>query len=128
MKEQLADVVRVLHTVLVLFMIAVPFWPNCHWTILSMHVVLAISLMFHWYIGEDACFLTIVECHLRGVQPTNSFMWSLVNPVYKIQDKDLRQLSHLAVPLLALVSVWKIHRQWPQVRVDLRMLMTQFFS
>jgi len=128
MKETVADIVRLTHFGLVLFMIVTPFIPNVHWTILSIHVTFAASLMFHWYLNEDACFLTLLECSLRGIPMRNSFMHSIVNPVYKIQDKELRTISHLVTPLLALISLYRIMLQWAKLRMELGIVLALLFQ
>lgn len=121
----LANLVRLIHFLVVIFMVAVPFISNVHWTLLAIHVVAAVSLMFHWYLREDACILTIVESALRGVRPDKSFMHSIVSPLYKIEDKTLKELCFVVTPLLALVSICRLRNDWDVVRADMVIISRQ---
>lgn len=50
------------------------------------NLVLAVAgyvvLFAHWLMNKDTCVLTLVEQHLRGVPKGDTFLQSLVGPVY----------------------------------------------
>lgn len=118
----LADIVRFLHICLILFIIVVPFWKGSSWALLCLHAMACMTLIAHWIMNEDTCFLTLVECFFRGVQPDKSFMHSLVSPVYKIEDEELKRWVMRITPLLAITSLSRIYWNWDDVRRDIQLV------
>jgi len=113
------NIVRLLHTFIVVFTIITPFIPNIPWTYLLLHVTAVASLLLHWILSNDACFLTLVECYLRGVPDSESFIHSIVSPIYKIDDKDLQELVIKLTPLLGLISLVRLINMRKVVRADI---------
>jgi hypothetical protein len=112
--------IRLLHLCLVLFVIIVPFLPRVEWTILVLHVSTVMTLLVHWLLNNDGCFLTMVESRIRGINESESFMHSIVSPVYKISDVELRELVSNITPLLGLVSLTRLFRDMDLIKSDLR--------
>ena len=79
-----ADFVRALHVLLVLYMIWAPLFAD------TMQLMLVeagfILLFFHWILNNDACALTLLEQKLRGVEKSESFVQSVVGPVYGVSN------------------------------------------
>ena len=96
--------IRILHVLFILFMLITPFVPNISWFLVLLHATTALSLLIHWYFNNDTCFLTLVEQKIRGVANTESFMHSLVSPVYKISDECIRSIVWCITPILGYVS------------------------
>lgn len=103
-----AAVVMVLHTALVAFVLAAPFSTDD--SALAACVFLLPMLWIHWLLNDDTCFLTIVECRLRGLQPSQSFIHRLVSPVYKIRDEHVRLLAWVGSVGLWVVAVVNFRR------------------
>lgn len=102
----LADCIRVLHILFVMFMVAVPF--TTHRSLLVLHLVITPFLWVHWLVNDDTCALTLVESRLRGVPHTHSFFHALVSPVYKIADADVRVACWAASLGLWLLTLTKV--------------------
>lgn len=108
--DVLANVVRALHMLLITFVVIVPFLyftnaeliqgPLKLWPLLILHFTVCVSLLVHWKFNDDTCFLTVVESSLRGIPMKNSFMHSIVSPIYKIQNETMKQVSSYGVPVL----------------------------
>ncbi len=105
-----ALVVAAMHLGIVAFMTLAPFSSDPH--VLLAHVLLTPFLWIHWALNDDTCFLTLVECKLRGLEPTQSFMHRLVSPVYKIQDADVQTASWLVSIVLWIVSLARYFRRF----------------
>ena len=75
-----AAVVRIAHLAFVAFMVLAPFGRNR--VALVAHLVVMPFVWAHWLLNDDTCALTVLECTLRGVEPSQSFVHSLVGPVY----------------------------------------------
>jgi len=105
----LANLVWVLHLLLVCFLVIVPFVSTDKY-ILSIHVVLSVGILFHWMLSDDTCALTILECKLRGVENTQSFVHSVVSPVYMFKDSSkVYTILLLGLAGTAGWRAWKIH-------------------
>lgn len=98
--------VALVHLALIGFVVLAPFASDRHAVVA--HLLLVPFLWIHWLLNDDTCFLTLVECRLRGLEQSQSFMHSLVSPVYKIRDDDLATLSWIASVALWLVSLARV--------------------
>lgn len=102
-----AGCVSILHVAFVLFMTWAPFSNNR--TALVLHLVLTPCLWVHWILNDDTCALTLLEKRLRGIEDDScSFFHALVSPVYKVRDRDVRELSWLASVVLWLVTLSRV--------------------
>lgn len=110
----LANVCAILHVLFVLWIIVTPFTSNE--PMLVLHLIVVPFLWFHWILNDDTCALTLVERHLRGVQHDESFFHSLVSPVYKIEDKDLRVVSWVLSVALWLFTLSKVMKRPAMIR------------
>lgn len=110
-----AGIVTALHWLFVAFVVATPFTP--HRGLLVAHVVLVPFLWLHWLLNDDACALTELEKHLRGVSDDRSFFHALVSPVYKIGDGGVRAACWLATAALWGVTARKVG--WADVVAEL---------
>jgi hypothetical protein len=115
-----ANFIRLLHTLLVLFVIGVPFLAdNQSWCIFAIHCMTVITLLVHWWTKQSACFLTLLESTLRGIPSHRSFMHSIVNPVYQIDDTELKRLVHLVTPILGIISAIRLSSKWKEMKDDI---------
>lgn len=103
-----SGIIKVTHLAVVIFITVTPFLKKLQWPLAVLHVTSVASLLVHWYVDQDTCFLTLLESMLLGINPKTSFMHRLVSPVYKIQDKDVRQIVWIVTPLLGLISVSRL--------------------
>lgn len=122
-----ANLVRVLHLILIAFIIIVPFYSffghfEKMWPFYVLHLTLGLSLLVHWHYHNDACFLTLVECKLRGIEPNQSFVHSVVSPVYKIEDETISLVSHWGVPVLMGLAAWQLFKTREDMQQDLKMV------
>lgn len=109
-----ADIIKVLHIILVLFVLIIPFLSDklIHWSVLLLHSVLVFGIVFHWLVNNDACFLTLLECQLRGIKKTQSFIHSLVSPVYKIDNSTTSKIVKIITPILGLITISRLVENW----------------
>ena len=123
-----ANVVRLLHILLIMFIVVVPFIIRVHWTFLLLHASASILLLLHWFAHEDTCALTYLESYLRGVPVKQSFMYDLVSPVYKIEDAQLKKLVSIATIILGLVSASRLYNNWHIIKNDLTIAFGNMFG
>lgn len=130
MSKLLANAIRVLHLLLIVFVVCTPFLfllpdsyvPEKLWPLLILHFTVCLSLLVHWKFNNDTCFLTVVESTLRGVPMQSSFMHSIVSPVYKIQNDTLKDVSNIAVPVLMGLVLWQLVSRRKEVMADIHIL------
>jgi hypothetical protein len=79
-------VVRVLHFVLVLYIILVPFFgPK---SFLELHAIIIPFIMIHWALNDSTCFLTELEKKFTNkTSDGETFIGRLVSPVYTFKTK-----------------------------------------
>jgi hypothetical protein len=118
----LANIVRLIHMGIIGFVVVCPFLKKRNWMVDVLHVVSVITLLAHWYLDEDTCFLTFLESMLRGIPTNQSFMYSIVSPIYKISDESLKSIVVHATPILGLISVMRIMNNWDVIQRDLKIL------
>jgi hypothetical protein len=104
--EFLANVIKVLHIIFIIWVVVTPFTNNE--PMLVLHLFVVPFMQIHWATNQDTCALTLMERHLRGVSSDESFFHNLVSPVYKIQDQQLRPVIWAASLGLWLVTLNKV--------------------
>lgn len=77
--------------------------------ILSLHIVFTISLLTHWYLNDSMCSLTLIEAYLRKVDPSETFIYRLINPIYKIDKYYLNKLIWITTILMLSISCYKLY-------------------
>lgn len=87
-------IVRAVHVLIVAFFVCAPFSRNCD--MIVMHAIMVPFLYVHWLTNNDTCALTEVEKLLsKKTQNTETFVGSIVSPVYKIESGDVKILTLL---------------------------------
>jgi hypothetical protein len=121
-RTAVADFVQFLHILLVVFVVVIPFWKKASWTVLLLHSVTCLSLVLHWWANEDTCFLTLIESSLRGISRSRSFIHSIVSPLYKIDDVNIRKFSLTVTPVLACITFLRFVNNWKLVKQETKFL------
>lgn len=102
-------IVRALHVLFIAWMIYAPFSNNEE--MLVFHAIVAPFLMLHWSLNDSGCILTQVEKHLRGLQDdSQSFIHSIVAPIYVIDDRTLQPVVFATTIALWLITLSRIDR------------------
>ena len=110
--ELLANIIALLHLILVIFVVSTPFLTDNPF-ILLFYSFIVFSIMFHWFTNNDACVLTLIESKLRNKKSNETFMGKLISPVYKVSSFQIR-LATLALFLFALYK----SRIWDKDRLN----------
>ena len=77
----LANVVRLSHSLVVLYIVLVPFLAP--WFLLPGHIGMNSLLMMHWLTNNNTCAWTILEAKLRGLPVEEGFIYSIVRPMFE---------------------------------------------
>ena len=94
MKTNWALFVKIIHLLFVLYVIIAPFSGKCE--VITMHAIIVPFLFLHWLTNNDTCALTEIEkflCNKNDNEET--FIGSIVSPVYKVDSNDIKILTLL---------------------------------
>lgn len=98
-----ADIILILHIVIVLWVVSVPFLKVSGLHRIT-HAIALLSIMLHWLINDDTCVLTLIECKLRGISSRNqSLVHRVIAPVYNAADSDDNNVSNKLAWALAII-------------------------
>jgi hypothetical protein len=82
----LASFIKVIHFLLVVFIILTPFFGSPY--MLTMHLVIVPFIMAHWLTNQSVCALTEMEKMLTGATcDEETFFGKIVGPVYKFRTQ-----------------------------------------
>jgi hypothetical protein len=101
-----ADIVRALHVLLVVFIVVAPALNSAPLWALDMW--LCVALLFHWFVHENVCCLSVAEAALRGKPLDETFMHSLIAPVYDVCETTLSSVCFSATFASLAVSAWRL--------------------
>ena len=104
----LADIVMVIHTALVIFMLWGPFSNRTY--IYILHITFSVSLLVHWFGNNNMCALSLIESQLRGTDYKNSFTHSIIAPVYDISKSSWSNLCYIVTFTLMFFSIYKLRK------------------
>lgn len=102
----LANIVSIVHTALILFIILAPFSSKpALWYI---HVLASFSMIIHWVFNDSMCSLTLAESYLRGLKPSQTFFHSLIKPFYEISENKLEKIIWVSTLILLFISLYRL--------------------
>ena len=104
----LANIVRFIHILLLLFVLIVPFTNN--FELLILHFIIVPGIVFHWYMNSNVCCLTMTEQILRGKKNTDETLTgSILNPIFNLSKHDESTLIFYVTLSLWLITVYKLY-------------------
>ena len=87
MREICANVIWILHIILMIVVVYSPFSKNER--MLKLNMLLIPFLILHWITNNDTCALTELEKYIRNTKNTyDTFFGMLVGPVFKLNNID----------------------------------------
>ena len=80
----LSLIVKLIHLLVIIFTITVPFLSKKYILLKFMYIFYIPILMFHWYIGNGMCSLTLLDNYLNGrdLFKGKGFISSIIEPIY----------------------------------------------
>lgn len=103
----LADCIRSFHIIVVLFVLAAPFFNIPYFLIL--HISFSISLLVHWYSNSNVCSLSMLESRLRGLDYTDSFTHKFIAPIYDVSQTTWSQFCYIITITLMCISIYNLY-------------------
>jgi len=124
----LSNLVWILHLFLVGFIVIVPLshlQNNEHSIkveILILHCMTCFLILLHWFYQNNICFLTVVEKQLRGVDISESFIHSLVSPVYDYSQNHETRILSVVLFLFMVSSFFQIIKKRSELKKYVRLI------
>lgn len=107
-KHLVVPLVKLIHFSMVLFVLAAPFSTTPG--ILVLNTTLSLSLMAHWISSSDVCCLSLLESYISGEPYKNTFIHSLVSPVYNLPESFLTKITWIITAVSFIVSISKLFK------------------
>lgn len=115
MYKILLNLIILLHALLVLFIVIVPF-TNIPYLLL-LHVIIIPFILLHWVLNNNVCALTLAEFKIREyinggpVDRNQCFMARLMDPIYdfKKNNNNRRFFLYTSMILLWSLSCYKLY-------------------
>ncbi len=112
-----------LHTILILFIVVIPFIGKNY--LLFLHAITGFTILLHWIFNNNVCSLTIIEYKLREIvsgKPVNRdscFMARLIEPIYDFKKNHHSRRIFLYTMLIGLIfmSIYKLRRNYKEGRL-----------
>jgi len=83
----LANFIRCLHMLLIIFVVFAPFTKDS--LVIFLNIVIMASIMVHWFLNNQVCCLTELEKMCRGKEcDSETFFGQLVGPVYSANTEN----------------------------------------
>lgn len=103
--ELIANLIFMLHVLIFLFVVTVPFIGSDMLVLLNL--VFMLGILVHWICNNNICVLTVIEKHIRGTpDDTQTFFGKLFGGVYTF-GKDSK-ISWWILSFLILLSLYKV--------------------
>lgn len=133
MREFVADIIQIIHIMIRIFIVAVPFIGDEYW--LTLHFITIPFIMLHWVANQTVCILTEIESAVRGcpqvdtfigqivipIYKNESFVGTMISPFYEIKDKDTEKKAvWIGLTILWLITCIRLkHMGYAQLRADI---------
>lgn len=107
-KKLYGKIIRLIHILIIIIIIYGSIFSN-NKNIINLSFIFLISVITHWMLNDDTCILTILEKKITGnTDNKKSFIYSVVSPIYKIENNKLNKFIKLAAMSLLVISGIKL--------------------
>ena len=103
----LANLIRIFHLFIILFILIAPFTNLT--ALLILHITFSISLLVHWVCNSNECSLTLLESQLRGLPKNESFSYKFISPMYDISNSDWSRFCYVITIFLMCISIYNLY-------------------
>ena len=106
--------IKLLHLIVILLTIAVPFLPNEYILLKVMYIFYIPFLCSHWYLSNGMCSLTVLDNYINGRDLFNGkgFISSIIEPIYLFpnnQEHIISCIIWITTILLWLKAIYDVY-------------------
>ena len=123
-----ANIIFVIHLLVVLFVIFAPFFAKGPLLILT--AVFLPTLLIHWSANDSSCCLTLAESWLRGCEKDQTFLEKIMGPIYILPPEHKSWVFWLTVALWIL-TIWRLYKNKDELKnfwTDVKMAYSGMFG
>lgn len=112
MDTLIADIIFLVHIIIILFVIIVPFINSPY--LLFLHSVFIPFLIAHWLLNNNTCMLTTVEKYFKGIKnkedEQDCFTCKLIDPMFNFTKdyKKFSKMTYIVTILLWIISTSRL--------------------
>jgi len=114
LNQSILCLITVLHLIVIIFIVGAPF-SNSNY-LLMMHIIIVPFIMFHWYLNNNTCSLTVAEKYIREktygyeVKDDDCFSFKFIAPIYDFNknNEDYSNFTWIITIALWSLSVYNI--------------------
>lgn len=118
MNEIALQLITLIHILVILFIVIVPFTNSTY--LLLLNAIIVPFIMLHWVLNDNTCVLTLIEKNIRerlyGIKPKKEecFTCNLIEPIYDFKNNHNSMSTAIYVITFALwaLSVYKLYAKW----------------
>lgn len=119
LNKSILCLITVLHLIVIIFIVGAPF-SNSNY-LLMMHIIIVPFIMFHWYLNNNTCSLTVAEKFIRqktyGTDAANDddcFTFKFIAPIYDFNknNSDFSEFTWLLTTGLWGLSVYNLSSKY----------------
>ena len=109
LNQSILCLITVLHLIVIIFIVGAPF-SNSNY-LLMMHIIIVPFIMFHWYLNNNTCSLTVAEKYIREktygyeVKDDDCFSFKFIAPIYDFNKNNDSYSNFIYMTTLGLWSV-----------------------
>lgn len=104
----LAFMIYVFHSMIVAFVIL--GWMSMDPMVVLLHFTWCITLVFHWYMNNDICSLSLLEGSIRGINYKQSFVARFISPLYNISNTCAEKICWIITSIGIILSGYKLYK------------------
>lgn len=102
------SIIRLIHIVLIMFILLGIFFEKKE--LVRIHAAILLSIMVHWILNNNSCFLTVLEKKIYGIENNEeTFIYQIVSPIYTVNDDEISKLVYLFTFFIYSYSVYKLN-------------------
>ncbi len=117
MNEFILKLITLIHILVILFIVIVPFTSSTY--LLLLHVIVVPFIMLHWLINDNTCVLTIIEKNMREkmygeAKTEDCFTCRLIEPIYDFKNdySSFSTIIYIVTFALWAISVYKLYSKY----------------
>ena len=100
--------VKIIHILFICWVLIVPFIQNRNQ--LEFYSLFIPFLFLHWALNDDNCALTTIEKKITGkTDNKDTFIGSIVSPIYNLDDSDLSKFNKIVAFALWMYVMYRLH-------------------
>jgi hypothetical protein len=109
-------IINIIHFLVILFVVGVPF-TNIS-SLLILHFITVPFIMFHWFLNNDTCAITLAEKFVRtqmnggvSVDDWECFSHRIMSPIYKFTSNNINysQWTWTMTTFLWFITCYKLY-------------------